>query len=115
MGYILPSYSEIVRYTLRDSLGTLEIAEPKNWKEDEKEFKRSTKVHGVFVNLSNNLEFYRGDENNDGGYDRLAKIYDLEGINASVLLIKEKMIVTGKLLKCNHLAGVTQNYSKGRS
>ena len=92
MGYIIPSYSNLVRYTLRDSLGILEISEPLNWKEDEKEFKRSTKVHGVFINLSNNLQFPRGDERNNGGYDRLRRIYDLDGINAQVLLVKEEDI-----------------------
>ena len=90
MGKYRTSFSDIVRYTLRDSLGNLEISEPIGWEEDEKEFKRSTDVHGVFINLSNNLEFPRGDEYNNGGYDRLRQIYDLEGINAVVLLIKEE-------------------------
>ena len=91
------SFSDIVRYTLRDSLGTLEISEPIGWQEDEKEFKRSTDVHGVFINLSNNLEFPRGDELNNGGYDRLRQIYDLEGINAVVLLIKEEKFDEAKV------------------
>ena len=90
MGKYRTSLSDIVRYTLRDSLGNLKISEPIGWEEDEKEFKRSTDVHGVFINLSNNLEFPRGDEYNNGGYDRLRQIYDLEGINAVVLLIKEE-------------------------
>ena len=90
MGKYRTSFSDIVRYTLRDSLGNLEISEPIGWEEDEKEFKRSTDVHGVFINLSNNLEFPRGDEYNNGGYDRLRQIYELEGINAVVLLIKEE-------------------------
>jgi len=92
MPYVLPSYTNKVRYTLIDSLGSLEIAEPINWKDDEKEFKRSTEVHGVFTNLSNNLEFYKGDSQNDGGYDRLKTIYDLDGINAQVLLVKDELV-----------------------
>lgn len=92
MTYIRQSYSDLVRYTLRGLVGNKEISAPLNWDEDEKEFKRSTKVHGVFINLSNNLEFYKGDENNDGGYDYLKQTFDLYGINAEVLLVKEEKI-----------------------
>jgi len=91
MGNILTSYSNIVRYYLVGTIGKTEISEPINWKEDEKEFKRSTKSHGVFINLSNNLKFYKGDVKNDGGYDYLAQSYETEGINAVVVLIKEEL------------------------
>lgn len=89
---IRPSYYNNKRYTLRGLLGNLEISEPINWNEDEKEFKRSDKVHGVFTNLSNNLQFYKGDENNNGGYDYLKQTYDIYGINANVLLVKDEKI-----------------------
>lgn len=89
---IRPSYYNNKRYTLRGLIGNLEISEPINWNEDEKEFKRSEDVHGVFTNLSNNLQFYKGDENNNGGYDYLKQTYDVYGINASVLLVKDEKI-----------------------
>lgn len=92
MGNIIqPSYSNRIKYTLRnDVFGSQIISEPIGWNEDEKEFKRSVKVHGVFTSLSNNLKFYRGDENNDGGFSYLEGVYQQQGINAEVLLIKEE-------------------------
>lgn len=92
MTYIRQGYAELVRYTLKGDLGNKVISEPLNWNEDEKEFKRSTDVHGVFINLSNNLEFYTGDETNDGGYHWLKQTYDAYGINAVVLLVKEEKV-----------------------
>jgi len=93
MNYISPSYYNKVRYfLLGDTIGRQEISEPIGWREDEKEFKRSTKVHGVFINLSNNLEFYKGDEKNNGGYDYLVASYESEGINAQVVLIKQEQV-----------------------
>jgi len=92
MGEYLTSYSNKVKYVLSGLLGSQEIAEPMNWNEDEKEFKRSEDAHGVFINLSNNLEFYKGDLKNNGGYDFLKDSYDLYGINASVLLIKSEIL-----------------------
>ena len=88
MGNYLTSYSDIVKYTLIGDLGSTEISAPINWNEDEKEFKRSEDAHGVFINLSNNLQFYKGDELNDGGYSFIKETYDTYGINAKLLLIK---------------------------
>lgn len=91
MNAIQPSYHNRVKYTLRnDVFGSQIISEPIGWNEDEKEFKRSVKVHGVFTQLSNVLKFYTGDENNDGGFDYLEGVYQQQGINAEVLLIKEE-------------------------
>jgi hypothetical protein len=93
MNSISPTYYNLVRYfLLGDTIGRKKISEPIGWKEDEKEFKRSPKVHGVFINLSNNLEFYKGDEKNNGGYDYLVASYEAEGINANVILIKQEQV-----------------------
>jgi len=90
MSIIQDSYYKKYRYSLRGDLGTLYISEPIGWDEDRKKFKRSGDVHGVFINLSNNLEFYIGDEENDGGYNYLKETYAIYGINAKVILIKEE-------------------------
>ena len=95
MNEIRPSYYKDKQYYFTGDLGYFQISEPRNWNEDEKEFKRSEKVHGVFTNLSNNLQFYKGDATNDGGYDYLKQTYDIYGINAQVLLVK-KEIIDGK-------------------
>lgn len=92
MNDIRPSYYKDKIYYFTGDLGYFEIAEPINWSEDEKEFKRSEKVHGVFTNLSNNLQFYKGDETKDGGYDYLKNTYDIYGINAQVLLVKKEIV-----------------------
>ena len=91
MNQIQPTYHNRVRYILRNiTFGNKIISEPEGWNDDEKTFKRSLKVHGVFINLSNNLKFYRGDENRDGGFDYITGVYSQQGINADILLIKEE-------------------------
>jgi hypothetical protein len=91
MNRIQPTYDNRVRYTLRNPVfKSLVISEPEGWNDDEKTFKRSLKVHGVFINLSNNLKFYRGDENNNGGLDYITGVYAQQGINADIVLIKEE-------------------------
>jgi len=92
MGNIYQSYFKMYRYSLRGALGYLEISQPIGWGEDNKVFKRSTECHGVFINLSSNLYFYIGDENNDGGYNYLKNTYETYGINATVSLVKEENI-----------------------
>ena len=59
MGNTLQSYFEKYRYSLKGPLGILYISDPIGWNEDNKVFKRSSEVHGVFTNLSSNLEFYK--------------------------------------------------------
>jgi len=98
MGNIYQSYFGMYRYSLRGALGILQISQPIGWDSDNKVFKRSKDTHGVFINLSNNLEFYVGDEENDGGYDYLKNTYDIYGINAVVLLVKEED-VSGKWIE----------------
>lgn len=92
MENILQSYFAKYRYSLRGLLGTIYISAPENWDEDDKVFKRSKEVHGVFISLSNSLEFYKGDEDNDGGYNYLKQTYDTYGINSNVVLVKEENI-----------------------
>lgn len=84
-------YDNRVKYTLRNDVFRSQIiAEPIGYNDDEKEFKRSLKVHGVFTKLSNNLKFYKGSENLLGGYDYIVDVYNQQGINADILLIKEE-------------------------
>lgn len=91
MNRIQPTYDNRVRYTLRNTvLKSQVISEPEGWNDDEKTFKRSLTVHGVFINLSNNLKFYRGDANNNGGLDYIKDVYNQQGINADIILIKEE-------------------------
>jgi len=95
MGNILPTYYNKIEYSLTDSLGVHKISEPIGWKDDLLEFKRSPKVHGVFTTLSSkSLQFPKGDEKNDGGFDVLKQIFDLEGVNAKCLLKRRVQIGT---------------------
>lgn len=92
MGIIQQSYYKKYSYSLRSALGVLYISDPIGWNEDNKIFKRSTESHGMFINLSNKLEFYVGDDLNDGGYNYLKEAYKTYGINAVVLLVKEENV-----------------------
>lgn len=92
MGIIQQSYYKKYSYSLRSALGVLYISDPIGWNEDNKIFKRSTESHGMFINLSNKLEFYVGDDLNDGGYNYLKEVYKTYGINAVVLLVKEENV-----------------------
>jgi len=92
MSIIQDSYYKRYVYSLRGELGVQYISEPIGWNDDDKIFKRSTDTHGVFINLSNNLEFYIGDNKNNGGYEYLKQTYDIYGINAKVTLVKEEDI-----------------------
>lgn len=89
---IFQEYFQKYRYSLRSSLGIIYISEPINWNEDNKTFKRSTDVHGVFSSLSSDLEFYVGEGEDGGGYNYLKKVYNTMSINAVVLLVKEENI-----------------------
>lgn len=96
MPTINPTYYNRVRYSLRNSeLGFKRILEPKGWNEDEKKFKRSAS-HGVFTNLTSDLKFHNGSltfPNGtviDGGFSYVKDVYTYQGINATILLIKEE-------------------------
>jgi hypothetical protein len=92
MSNISQSYFAKYRYFITGPYGILYISEPVGWNDDDKVLKRSEDAHGVFTSLSNNLEFYRGDSLNDGGYDYLKKVYEEFGINAKVQLNKEENV-----------------------
>lgn len=89
---IFQEYFQKYRYSLRSSLGLIYISEPINWNEDNKTFKRSLDVHGVFSNLSSDLEFYVGDGEDGGGYNYLKRVYETMSVNTIVLLVKEENI-----------------------
>jgi len=97
MPTINPSYYDRVRYSLRNSVfGFKRILEPIGWDEDEKKFKRNEKSGGVFTNLTSKLKFHSGSllfPNGtviDGGFDYVKGVYDQQGINGEILLIKEE-------------------------
>jgi len=90
MTNISQEYFNKYRYSLRGPLGVKYISDPIGWDEDSKVFKRSTDAHGVFVSLSNDLQFYVGDRDNDGGYNYIKETYDTYGINVNVILVKEE-------------------------
>lgn len=92
MESIQTSYFKQFRYYLNSLLGQQEISMPIGWDEDNKIFKRSLDVHGVFISLANDLKFYSGDNDNNGGYEILRENYNTYGINAKVLIIKEENI-----------------------
>ncbi len=84
MANILTEYSDRVRYTLHNNTyGTIYIADPIGWDEDEKEFSRNKNYHGVFTTLSNSLKFTKDAK------DFIKLVYDTLGINADLRLVKE--------------------------
>lgn len=85
-------YFDKYRYSIRGPLGFKYISQPINWNDDNKTFKRSLDVHGVFTNLSNDLQFHVGDGEDGGGYVYLKDTYNQIGINAVVMLVKEENI-----------------------
>ncbi len=85
MGNINPTYFDRVRYTLRSKhLDPLIITEPIGWKDDEKEFSRHEKYHGIIVKFSNSLKFI------DSGADYILLIFDIDDINGEIELIKDE-------------------------
>lgn len=66
-----------------DSIGNVEINEPIGFNDDELEYARNSKYHGVFTLFSNNLEFY------DDSRAIVKTIYDTYGINAKLKLTKK--------------------------
>lgn len=82
---ILPEFQNRVRYTLQHDLsGSQQIQEPIGWKDDDNVFKRNKKYHGVFVEMTNNLEF-TGD-----GKEYVKLVYESYGINAKLRLLKDE-------------------------
>ena len=72
------------RYTLVSSFDRLRLdTDPLGWEEAETKIARSEKTYGIFITLSNNLEF------TGKAKDFLERAYSLEGVQANVELIKE--------------------------
>lgn len=72
------------RYTLTSPLGTLKLkADPMGWSDTETEIGRSEKTFGIFLTISNNLQFIKE------GKDFIELNYKVYGVNAEVKLTKE--------------------------
>lgn len=85
MGNINPAYFDRVRYTLKNkNQGSVIITEPIGFSQDEKELARHEQYHGIVSRFSNSSK-YVGD-----GKDFIQLIYDIEGINAEIELIREE-------------------------
>lgn len=85
MGNINPTYFDRVRYTLKSKLlGPLIITEPIGWKDDDKEYARHEKYHGIIAKFSNSLKFI------DSAADYIQLVLDLGGINEEIELIKDE-------------------------
>ncbi len=86
MGNFNPTYKDRVRFSLyHEEFGTVQITEPENWNEDEKELARNEDYHGIFSKFSNSLLFVQD------GADLIKLVRKLYGINAKIKLIKEEM------------------------
>ena len=84
MGSIDLGYKNRVRFTLSHPIkGSLVIAEPFGWTDDEKEYSRHKKYHGIFTKFSNSLEFI------EDGADFINEVRDAYNINAEITLLKE--------------------------
>ena len=85
MGLINPTYDDRIKYTLQNKEhGSLIITEPIGWRNDEKEYARHKKYHGIFAKFSNSLKFI------DNGADFIKLVFDLYGVNAEIRLTRDE-------------------------
>ena len=78
-----PQYFDRVQYELYNEMfGSVVIQEPEGWQNDDKEYARHEDYFGVFPKFSNSLKFY------DESKELIQLIYDTQGINAEIKLIK---------------------------
>lgn len=85
MSRLQPTFSDRVRYILmHDETGTLIIPEPIGWKNDDNEFVRSKKMHGVMTQMTNNLKF------TDSGRNFINTVRNTYGINADLRMVKDE-------------------------
>ena len=86
MSRIAPSgYNDRVRYTLQHEVtGNLIINEPIGWRDDDNEFIRHTKFHGIWTQMTNALKFF------GSGADYINNVYFTYGINAKIRLVKDE-------------------------
>ena len=85
MGSIDLGYKNRVRFTLSHKIKkSLIITEPIGWNDDDKEYTRNKKYHGIFTKFSNSLEFI------EDGADFINEVRDSYNINAEITLLKEE-------------------------
>lgn len=78
-----PQYTDRVQYEIYNNLtGPVVIQEPAGWQDDDKEYARNEDYYGIFAKFSNSLKFYKESK------ELIQFIYDIQGINAEVRLIK---------------------------
>ena len=74
-----------VRFTFKSkTFDSLIIVEPLEWGENEQEYTRHFDLHGIFVNMSNNLTFV------GNAADYIDLVYNTEGILAELRLTREE-------------------------
>jgi len=79
------NYYDRVRYTLfNKNQGSLIIEEPVGWRSDEKELARHEQYHGILSRFSNSSKYI------GSGKEFIQLVYDIEGINADIKLIREE-------------------------
>ncbi len=84
MNGINTQYRDRVKYTLyHNQLGETIIEEPIGWEDDDKEYVRHKKYHGVLTKLSNSSKYI------ENGADFINTVFDTYGINEEITLKKE--------------------------
>jgi hypothetical protein len=83
MNTIDTGYKERVKYIIScEGLGSMEIVDPIGWNDDQKEYARNEKYHGIIAKFSNNLTFI------ENGADFITTAFALYDIKAKVRLEK---------------------------
>jgi hypothetical protein len=78
-------YSDRARYTLlHDPSGSLIINEPIGWRDDDNEFIRHPRYHGIWTQMTNSLEFF------GNGADYINSVYNIYGVRAKIRLTKDE-------------------------
>src|SRR5210317_168941 len=102
MAEVSNTYNDYVEYWLKsDGRTPLKIEEPIGWQEDDFELDRHQTYHGVFSKFTNNLKFV-GD-----GKDFIETVFELDGINAKIILEKKKLKdVDGDIKMVTHYTSI---------
>jgi len=83
MNTIDTGYKERVKYVIScEGLGSMEIVDPIGWNDDQKEYARNEKYHGIIAKFSNNLTFI------ENGAEFINTAFALYDIKAKVRLEK---------------------------
>lgn len=76
-------FNDRYKYILRTPLGKLElVTDPMGWDDSETEIGRSNKTYGIFLTISNNLQFH------GQAFEHLETVYSIYGVQAEVELTK---------------------------